>query len=145
MDFPRTAGFSPEQLESIDPDLNLLGLLAYSTLREHAQRPVQEIRSKPRSSVQKPVETDGDIFGSSNASHGSNVPSRSWNTRAEPMPVAIIGMSCRSPGGADSISKFWDLIADGKAAWSEIPRDKFNTAAYYYPNHLRADAVRKIC
>ena len=53
-------------------------------------------------------------------------------TRAD-MPIAIIGMSCRFPGGADSPDKFWDLCSNGITAWSEIPKNRFNKDAFYHP------------
>ncbi|KAL8715329.1 MAG: hypothetical protein Q9225_006403 [Loekoesia sp. 1 TL-2023] len=149
MDFPETAGFSPEQLKGTNPDLNLLGISAYSTLRERAQEPVHDINTKPNlgGGLQELIQANGDQLASQNAGaidalpNGSTSSSKPYNTVATPMPVAIIGMSCRFPGGADNISKFWDLIVDGKAAWSEIPKDKFNAAAYYHPSHTRRDAT----
>ncbi|WP_345227047.1 type I polyketide synthase, partial [Streptomyces cremeus] len=36
-------------------------------------------------------------------------------------PVAIVGMSCRFPGGVRSPQQFWQLIADGVDAVSEFP------------------------
>ncbi|KAH8169844.1 KR domain-containing protein [Sarocladium implicatum] len=45
--------------------------------------------------------------------------------------VAITGLSCRFPGDGVGPSNFWDSICDGKSAWSEIPRDRFNAEAFW--------------
>ncbi|KAL9123055.1 MAG: hypothetical protein Q9187_000382 [Circinaria calcarea] len=49
------------------------------------------------------------------------------------LPIAIVGMSCRFPGGASSPTKLWQLCAEGRSAWSEIPEDRFNQRAFYHP------------
>ncbi|KAK4163340.1 putative polyketide synthase [Cladorrhinum sp. PSN259] len=49
-------------------------------------------------------------------------------------PIAIIGMSCRFAGDVDSPEKLWDLLAEGRSAWSEIPKDRFNIDGFHHPN-----------
>ena len=49
-------------------------------------------------------------------------------------PSAIIGMGCRFPTGVDTPEKFWDLLAGGVDAISEVPRERWDIDAYYDPN-----------
>lgn len=53
-------------------------------------------------------------------------------------PIAIIGMGCRFPGGADSPAAFWELLAAGTDAVVEVPGDRWNTEAWYDPNPIVA-------
>jgi acyl transferase domain-containing protein/acyl-CoA synthetase (AMP-forming)/AMP-acid ligase II/NAD(P)-dependent dehydrogenase (short-subunit alcohol dehydrogenase family)/acyl carrier protein len=49
-------------------------------------------------------------------------------------PIAIIGMACRFPGGADDPEKFWDLLRNGIDAITEIPADRWDVNRYYDPD-----------
>src|SRR5215213_3551590 len=48
-------------------------------------------------------------------------------------PIAIIGIGCRFPGGADSPEKFWQLLVDEVDAITEIPADRADIATLYDP------------
>ncbi|NEO38499.1 MAG: SDR family NAD(P)-dependent oxidoreductase [Moorea sp. SIOASIH] len=52
-----------------------------------------------------------------------------WNE-----PIAIIGMSCRFPGGASDPEKFWQLLQRGISVRSEIPPERWDIEAYYNPD-----------
>ncbi len=39
-------------------------------------------------------------------------------------PLAIVGMSCRYPGDVTSPDELWQLVADGRPATSDFPRDR---------------------
>ncbi|MFF9757916.1 beta-ketoacyl synthase N-terminal-like domain-containing protein, partial [Streptomyces sp. NPDC014344] len=39
-------------------------------------------------------------------------------------PIAIVGMSCRFPGGTDSPAEFWNLVRSGADAVSGFPEDR---------------------
>lgn len=45
--------------------------------------------------------------------------------------IAIIGMSCRFPGGANSVAEFWDILCSGKDGISEIPENRWKLDEYY--------------
>ena len=49
--------------------------------------------------------------------------------RARTEPIAIIGMSCRFPGGANSPEEFWQLMCDGRDAIQEPPAGRWDGAA----------------
>jgi acyl transferase domain-containing protein len=48
-------------------------------------------------------------------------------------PIAIVGMSCRFPGGANSISEYWKLLQAGKDAICEVPPDRWDIDSLYDP------------
>ena len=54
--------------------------------------------------------------------------------RARREPIAIIGMGCRFPKGADTPERFWQLLRDGVDAISEVPGDRWDIEAYYSPD-----------
>src|SRR5437660_9289751 len=39
-------------------------------------------------------------------------------------PIAIIGIGCRFPGGADSPDNFWRLLHEGTDAVTEVPSSR---------------------
>lgn len=49
-------------------------------------------------------------------------------------PIAIIGMSCRFPGGASSPEAFWRLLIEGVDAVSEIPESRWDLRSLYSPD-----------
>ncbi|MFI4962844.1 MAG: beta-ketoacyl synthase N-terminal-like domain-containing protein, partial [Legionellales bacterium] len=48
--------------------------------------------------------------------------------------IAIIGMSCRFPGGANSLEEFWQLLAEGRDGISVVPATRWNIDEYYDPD-----------
>jgi len=49
-------------------------------------------------------------------------------------PIAIVGMSCRFPGGADNPEAFWELLSNKTDAISEVADDRWSTSYYYHPD-----------
>ncbi|BAB74378.1 hypothetical protein DSM107007_52650 [Nostoc sp. PCC 7120 = FACHB-418] len=49
-------------------------------------------------------------------------------------PIAIIGMACRFPGGANNPEAFWQLLRDGVNAVGEIPDARWDIEKYYDAN-----------
>lgn len=51
--------------------------------------------------------------------------------RAKTEPIAVIGMGCRFPGGADSPDAFWRMLQDGTDAVTPVPADRWDVDALY--------------
>ena len=48
-------------------------------------------------------------------------------------PIAIVGMGCRFPGGANNPEEFWRLLRDGVDAISEVPPERWDLNSIYDP------------
>lgn len=46
-------------------------------------------------------------------------------------PIAILGMGCRFPGGANSPQAFWKLLQNGVDAITEVPANRWDIDAYF--------------
>ncbi|KAI1270862.1 putative PKS-like enzyme [Xylaria sp. FL0933] len=45
--------------------------------------------------------------------------------------LAIVGMACRMPGGANNPQQFWELLMDGKDTHTVVPPDGFDVKAHF--------------
>jgi len=51
-----------------------------------------------------------------------------------PEPIAIIGIGCRFPGGANNAERYWQLLVEGVDAITEIPPDRWHINKFYHPD-----------
>ncbi|WP_139061821.1 type I polyketide synthase [Tsukamurella pulmonis] len=49
-------------------------------------------------------------------------------------PIAVVGIGCRFPGGANAPQQYWDLLMRGQDAVVEVPPDRWDADAYYDPD-----------
>lgn len=52
-------------------------------------------------------------------------------------PIAIIGIGCRFPGGANDPKTFWSLLENGVDAIAEVPEDRWNLRTFYDPDRQK--------
>jgi len=60
--------------------------------------------------------------------------------RARNEPIAVIGMGCRFPGGADSPEALWRLLSDGVDTVTEVPAERWDIESVFDPD---PDAIGK--
>lgn len=46
-------------------------------------------------------------------------------------PLAVVGIACRLPGGADTPGKLWELVAQGRDVVGEVPASRWDINRYY--------------
>ncbi|HET8662412.1 MAG TPA: beta-ketoacyl synthase N-terminal-like domain-containing protein [Micromonosporaceae bacterium] len=49
-------------------------------------------------------------------------------------PIAVIGIGCRLPGGANDPESFWRLLHDGVDAIRDMPEERWDVDAYFDPD-----------
>ncbi len=59
------------------------------------------------------------------------------------MPIAVVGMACRLPGGITNPEDLWEACCQRRSGWSEMPKNRFNHESFYHPNIDRPGSVSK--
>ncbi|TAQ83605.1 hypothetical protein B7494_g8071 [Chlorociboria aeruginascens] len=52
-----------------------------------------------------------------------------------PIPIAVVGMGCRFPGGAHDPGQLWKLVVEGRDAWSDAPAGRYNWESFNHPHY----------
>ena len=49
------------------------------------------------------------------------------------LPIAIVGVACRLPGGVHSLNELWPILAEGRDVVTEVPPSRWETFRYLHP------------
>ncbi|MGD1704677.1 type I polyketide synthase [Dapis sp. BLCC M229] len=52
--------------------------------------------------------------------------------KTEKEPIAVVGMGCRFPGGANNPDAFWELLRGGMDAAIEVPPERWDINSFYH-------------
>ncbi|KAF7597159.1 hypothetical protein BBP40_009498 [Aspergillus hancockii] len=56
--------------------------------------------------------------------------------------LAIVGMACRLPGGANDPELFWELLEQGRDTLTTVPSDRFDLSTHYDPSGKTENATQ---
>lgn len=56
----------------------------------------------------------------------------------DPRPIAIVGIACRFPD-APNVSRYWQLVREGRNAFRTPPGDRWDHAAFFSESHRASD------
>lgn len=76
-----------------------------------------------------------------NIEHDSSKCESKESSKARKEPIALIGIACRYPGGADSPEAFWRLLCEERDAISEIPPDRWHWQAFYDADRAKPGSI----
>lgn len=63
------------------------------------------------------------------------------NMTDDVMPIAIVGLSCRLPGGVSNLEDLWQVLAEQRDVWQPMPNKRMNNEAFYHPDPGRNGTV----
>ncbi|MFH0997754.1 MAG: SDR family NAD(P)-dependent oxidoreductase [Pseudomonadota bacterium] len=66
--------------------------------------------------------------------NAAETPAAYSDTKFPEKAVAIVGMACRFPGGCENPDDYWQLLANGTDAITEIPDDRWDIDRYFDPD-----------
>lgn len=56
-------------------------------------------------------------------------------------PIAIVGLATRFPQQATSTENLWEMLLKARSTWSEVPKERFNSSAFYHPDREHGGTV----
>jgi acyl transferase domain-containing protein/NADPH:quinone reductase-like Zn-dependent oxidoreductase/pimeloyl-ACP methyl ester carboxylesterase/acyl carrier protein len=58
--------------------------------------------------------------------------------------IAIIGISCRFPGGIKNKNDYWQFLKEGKSGIQTVPADRWDAEAFYFPQNVAGKIINKV-
>jgi acyl transferase domain-containing protein len=112
------------------------GVLEHGTLAQYQNQIPTGVAGKASGESSYSQRSAHDIAESTRFVAGGNLkPSpRICPERADPEPIAIIGLGCRFPGGVQSAADYWKLLCGGVDAIAEVPPYRWNIDDLYDPD-----------
>ena len=49
-------------------------------------------------------------------------------------PIAVVGLATRFPQEAQTTEALWEVLLQARSTWSPIPKERFNSEAFYHPD-----------
>jgi acyl carrier protein/uncharacterized protein YkvS len=83
------------------------------------------------------------MLGSSGIVVPSETPRYVKRSSPESTNVAIVGMSCRFPGGIEGPAMFWDVIQSGRSVVGKVPFSRWDAEAVAASDPSLSDEVRQ--
>ncbi|KAK8137277.1 Reducing polyketide synthase PKS2 [Apiospora sp. TS-2023a] len=80
----------------------------------------------------------GDAFPGETPAATNGVATEAPKPKTKPIPLAIVGMSCRLPGNVTTAAEFWELCARARSGYSTIPKSRFDALSFQHPNPGKA-------
>jgi acyl transferase domain-containing protein/NAD(P)-dependent dehydrogenase (short-subunit alcohol dehydrogenase family)/acyl carrier protein/SAM-dependent methyltransferase len=123
------AVLSLDEPSSLDPKRNLFDLGLDSLMAVELRNRLQRQLERPLPSTllfNHPTPAALALFLGETPDNSAARPSPERVMRNEE-PIAIIGMDCRFPGGADDPEQFWQRLCDGFDAVEQYPADRCNS------------------
>lgn len=124
--------------QAIEWDKVVAGIASSSKARSHTTITISCFgNSVPlnglRTALQDDAEKDAISINNYLSSLHEDAPAESHPRGTAQSKLAIVGMSCRLPGGATDTEKFWELLEAGLDVSRQIPADRFDIQTHYDP------------
>ncbi|KUO74525.1 MAG: hypothetical protein APF81_03565 [Desulfosporosinus sp. BRH_c37] len=105
-------------------EIEVASLFEFPTISRYADYLAQKLRNKEN----EPQEDEDNEAGEASKTGRKGTDEQG---RAE---VAIVGMSCRFPGGANSPREYWDVLMNGVSGICDMPQERWDAEKYYSPD-----------